>query len=72
MTDMEFVKLHSPNACEGYHMVQYDGIYHAIMGIPGFRMISYLGNQTAWKAARVFIETGVQWACGSKVHQTSS
>jgi hypothetical protein len=68
MTDEEFVKSRFPNAdSNGYPQVQWDGVYYNIRGIPGFRSVSYLGERAAWKAARVFIETGVQWACGIKV-----
>ena len=67
MTDKEFVKSRFPDAIEGGPQVQWDGVYYSIMGIPGFRMISDLGEGSAWKAARAFIETEVQMACGRKV-----
>jgi hypothetical protein len=67
MSDRDWVRRRFPEAIECHAWIQWDGVYYAIIGIPGFRIISYLGLDETWKAARVFIETGVQWACGRKV-----
>jgi hypothetical protein len=66
MEDEEYVCNKYPNVST-HHQIQWDGIYISIMGIPGFRMISYLGYKAAWKAAKEFIDTGVQHACGRVV-----
>ena len=70
--DKAWVKRRYPAANSlGYVQVQHDGLYFNIEGIPGFRLISYLGEKNAWKAAREFIETGVQHACGRVVPPTA-